>query len=106
MKARIEKKLSKRLMVEVPMLFNHAFINRDFSEAAYAQGTRVSNCYSVGGERISYLEAPTKIITVWEVWCLIWKYYAVDPGQVKPSTIELIKLARDLNAILDYTRSY
>lgn len=48
MKARIDKKLSKRL-VEITGLFKDAWIDEEPSELADSQGTSVSHIWSVGG---------------------------------------------------------
>lgn len=49
MKARIEKKLSKRLIQLYPSVYRCAWVDDDFSELAYEQQSRVSHCLSVGG---------------------------------------------------------
>lgn len=49
MKARIAKKLSKKLAEANPKLFNGAWIDPDVMELAWGQGSRVSGCLSVGG---------------------------------------------------------
>ena len=49
MKARIEKKLSKKLVQILPEIFKHAWVDSNVSEKAWSQGSRVSNMYFVGG---------------------------------------------------------
>jgi len=49
MKARIEKKLSKRLVQLHPALYRKAWRDDEHSELAYEQRTRGRHCLSVGG---------------------------------------------------------
>lgn len=49
MKARIEKKLSKKLVEILPGIFNKAWVCSDVTELAWDQGSRISNMYFVGG---------------------------------------------------------
>jgi hypothetical protein len=49
MKARIEKKLSKRLVQLHPAMYRKAWRDDEQSELAYEQGSSVRHCLSVGG---------------------------------------------------------
>ncbi len=49
MKARIEKKLSKKLAEILPFIFHHVWIDEEISVKAWKQGSRVSHVASVGG---------------------------------------------------------
>ena len=68
MKARIEKKLSKRLVEIAPSIFSSAWLdNEEPSGLAYAQGSRVSNIWSVGGG-VDYSGEGEDWYTAWSHW--------------------------------------
>lgn len=49
MKARIEKKLSKKIAQILPKIYERAWLNSDVTEKAWEQGSRVSGLMFVGG---------------------------------------------------------
>lgn len=49
MNARIEKKLSKRLVGLLPGVYKYAWKEDGVNEQAYSEGNRVKNCFCVGG---------------------------------------------------------
>ena len=69
MKARVEKKLSKRLVELAPKTFKSAWV--DFggepSELAYEQGSSVSGLYNVGGG-VDYWGEGQDSYTTWQWW--------------------------------------
>lgn len=112
MKARIEKKLSKRLAQIAPSIFRGAWVDKDEpSVLAYEQGTRVSHILSVGGG-VDYFGEGEDAYTVWDFWRMNWMWH----GDFKPypeghhsegypnterfrhTTINLLKLAADAEA--------
>jgi len=108
MKARIEKKLSKRLVLIHPALYRDAWIDEDISERAYEQGVRVSHYPSVGGG-LDYWGEGQDAYTVWEDWKMNWEWHGPfglfpaghrfedcpDTGNFRPTTRNLLKLAAD-----------
>lgn len=107
MKARIEKKLSKRLVQIAPSLFSGARIDKDEpSVLAYEQGSRVSHILSVGGG-VGYWGEGEDAYTVWEFWRMNWMWHGdfetfPDGHQhegypntegFKRTTVNLLKLA-------------
>lgn len=112
MKARIEKKLCKRLVQIAPTLFRHAWIDDgEPSELAYAQGTRVSNLYCLGGG-VDYWGDGEDAYTTWESWRMNWEWHgdfepypeghqcAHYPNTTgfKPTTRNLLLLAKQAEA--------
>lgn len=107
MKARIEKKLSKRLVQIAPSLFPGAWIDKDEpSVLAYEQGSRVSHILSVGGG-VDYWGEGCDAYTVWAAWQMNWmwhgpwgsfpaghqyEFYPNTDG-FKPTTRNLLKLS-------------
>lgn len=107
MKARIEKKLSKRLVQLHPGLYRRAWIDKDEpSELAYRQRTRVSHVRSVGGGT-DYWGDGQDAYTVWADWKMNWcwhgpfeeyphehnlAHYPNTEG-FRPTTRNLLKLA-------------
>jgi len=68
MKARIEKKLSKRLVEIAPSLFRGAWVySCEPSMLAEKQGSRVSNVLCVGGG-VDYWGEGEDDYTVWRAW--------------------------------------
>lgn len=109
MKARIEKKLSKRLFQLHPGHYRRAWIDKDEpSELAYKQRTRVSHVWSVGGGT-DYWGEGQDAYTVWTDWKLNWCWHGPfeafpeghefecypDTGSFRPTTRNLLKLAAD-----------
>ena len=112
MKARIEKKLSKRLVEIAPSLFRGAWIDKDEpSVFAYEQGSRVSHVWSVGGGT-DYFGDGQDAYTAWQDWRLNWHWYGdFEPYPAghqfqhypntegfKPTTRNLIRLAQECEA--------
>ena len=50
MKARIIKKLSKKLAALLLKEYDRAWVNADVMEQSWEQGSRVSGCFNIGGE--------------------------------------------------------
>jgi hypothetical protein len=109
MKARIEKKLSNRLVQLHPSLYRRAWIDKDEpSELAYEQRTRVSHIWSVGGGT-DYWGESQAAYTLWADWKMNWPWHGpFDEYQAghkfeffpntegfKPTTKNLLKLAAD-----------
>lgn len=69
MKARIEKKLSKKLVKLAPKLFSGAWVccGGEPSELAYKQGSCVSNIWYVGGG-LDYWGEGQDAYTAWQWW--------------------------------------
>ena len=75
MKARIEKKLSKRLVEIAPSIFRGVWIDKDEpSDLAYEQRTRVSHVWSVGGGT-DYLGEGQDAYTAWQDWKMNWFWH-------------------------------
>lgn len=108
MKARIEKKLCKRLVQLAPKIFNDAWVYKEEpSNLAYEQGSRVSHILSVGGG-VDYWGEGQDVYTTWELWRMNWMWYGpfepcVDGDyegypntkNFKPTTRNLLKLAAE-----------
>lgn len=107
MKARIEKKLSKRLVQLFPSSYGSAWIDDDHSELAYEQNSSVRHCPSVGGEFDSYTGDSNESYTVWASWLMHWPWHGPfgdypaghqfehypNTDGFKPTTRNLLKLA-------------
>lgn len=75
MKARIEKKLSKRLRQLMPTVLGKTWIDSsEPSELAYKQGTCVSHVVSVGGGT-DFMGDGEDAFTAWEWWLLNWEWH-------------------------------
>ena len=108
MKARIEKKLSKRLVQLFPSIYRSAWVDDDRLELAYEQKTSVSHCWSVGGG-VDYWGECNEAYTVWSDWRNSWPWHGPfdafpeghefecypDTGNFKPTTRSLLKLAAE-----------
>jgi len=109
MKARIEKKLSRRLVEIAPSVLIGVWIDKDEpSELAYKQRTRVSHVWSVGGGT-DYWGEGQDAYTVWVDWKSNWFWHGPfeahpeghefegypDTGSFKPTTQNLLKLAAE-----------
>lgn len=108
MKARIEKKLSKRLVQLHPALYRKAWRDDEPSELAYEQRTGVRHCLSVGGGT-DYWGDGMEAYTVWADWKMNWCWHGSfetypeghrlegypDTGRFRPTTRNLLKLAAD-----------
>lgn len=106
MKARIEKKLSKRLVEIAPTIFKDVWIDKDFSDLAYEQCTRVSHIPSVGGG-IDYWGEGVDVFTCWASWRTDWMWcgdfkpypqgheheHLPNTERFRPTTQNLLKLA-------------
>jgi len=116
MKARIEKKLSKRLVEIAPSLFPGAWLDKDEpSELACEQRTCVSHIWSIGGG-IDYWGEGTDSFTLWDAWaggrqhgwCWAGDFPVFPHGHelagypdttgFKPTTQNLLKLASQCEA--------
>jgi hypothetical protein len=75
MKARIEKKLSKRLVQIHPSLYGRAWRDDDHSELAYEENSNVRHCLSVGGAWDSYTGDCNEAYTVWSDWKMNWCWH-------------------------------
>lgn len=81
MKARIEKKLSKRLVEIAPKFFKNAWQDdhEEPSELAYKQGTCVSGIYHVGGG-LDYWGEGQDAYTVWDFWASNFYWHGDFPA--------------------------
>lgn len=112
MKARIEKKLSKRLFQLYPSLYGRAWIDDDHSELAYEQKSCVRHCPSVGGGT-DYWGDGEEAYTVWASWLDMWPWHgpfeayphdhehAMFPNTegFRPTTRNLLRLAAECELI-------
>ena len=112
MKARIEKKLSKRLVQLNPSVYGRAWVDDERSELAYEQRTQVRHCLSVGGGT-DYWGEGQDAYTVWADWKSNWPWHGPfesfpeghefecypDTGSFRPTTRNLLKLAADCELI-------
>lgn len=108
MKARIEKKLSKRLVKLYLSHYGRAWIDDEHSELAYEQNSSVRHCSSVGGGT-DYWGESEDAYTVWASWLMQWPWhgpfkeyphdhkFARYPNTegFKPTTRNLLKLAAE-----------
>ncbi|MGI0646787.1 hypothetical protein ACRCPS_17380 [Pseudomonas aeruginosa] len=107
MKARIEKKLSRRLVQLAPTLFRKAWVDgSEPSELAHEQGTSVNHVYSIGGGT-DFAGDGQDLDTTWEWWKQHWTWNCdfpihperhphggfPDTGSIKPTTLTLLRLA-------------
>lgn len=115
MKARIEKKLSKRLVQLFPSLFGDAWRDDECSELAYEQRTSVRHVMSVGGG-VDYWGEGEEAYTAWAAWTGhsfgSWEWHGpFDPypedhelagypntESFKPTTRNLLRLAAQCEA--------
>lgn len=74
MKARVEKKLSKRLVAVHPALYGEAWIDKEPSELAYEQNSRINNVMSVGGG-VDYWGEGQDAYTCWADWRMNWMWH-------------------------------
>ena len=74
MKARVEKKLSKRLAALAPRQFGKIWVDRDISELSEKQRTRVSHVPSVGGGT-DYWGEGQDAYTLWADWRMNWYWH-------------------------------
>jgi hypothetical protein len=107
MKARIEKKLSKKIALLAPDEFEGAWIDKGPSELAYEQQSRVKNLLRMGGGTDYWGEGEGDY-SAWDWFKQGWHWYghfkpypeghrfAGNPNTkgFKPTTINLIKLAK------------
>ncbi|WP_028627707.1 hypothetical protein [Metapseudomonas resinovorans] len=76
MKARILKKLSKRVVELAPKLFRDAWVDSYGPHPlAEKQGTRVSHMLSVGGEYDSWSGDCNEVYAAWEWWLMSWEWF-------------------------------
>jgi len=109
MKARILKKLSKRLIYIAPKQFADAWIDdADIAEISYEQGVRVGRIYSMGGGTDCWGEGQDAL-TAWEWLKNNWEWSGAfpqhpeghefegypDTSGFKPTTLNLLKLVAE-----------
>lgn len=108
MKARIEKKLSQRLVQLHPALYGKAWRDDELSELAYDQRSSVRHCLSVGGGT-DYWGEGMDAYTVWADWKMNWSWHGPfeahpdghqsegypNTGTFRPTTRNLLKLATE-----------
>lgn len=107
MKARIEKKLSKKLVRLAPSVLTGVWLdNSEPSVLAYKQRTSVSNVWSVGGGT-DYFGDGMDAYTAWAWWQMNWEWHGdfetypdghehqgyPDVSGFRSSTRNLLKLA-------------
>lgn len=106
MNARIEKKLSKRLVKACPNLFKGAWFDNLASELAEEQGSSITHCYHLGGG-VDYWGEGQDAYSVWQHWLNQWSWIADFPSYpqghefehypntngFRPTTKNLINLA-------------
>ena len=106
MKARIEKKLSKRLVQSHPALYRKAWRDDEHSELAYDQKSNARHCLSVGGGT-DYWGDGMDAYTTWADWKMNWPFHGPfeeyphghdlahypNTEGFKPTTQNLLKLA-------------
>lgn len=111
MKARIEKKLSKRLVEVAHSLFPRAWVFPDISELAEEQRTSVSHVLHVGGG-VDYWGDGMDAFTCWESWSINWMWsgsfesypeghereFYPDTTGFNPTTQNLLRLAAECEA--------
>lgn len=109
MKARIEKKLSKKITQICPEMFKNAWIYRgEPSELAYEQGSQVKNILHMGGGADYWGEA-SEAYTAWQ-WFLdsyMWQgHFEIHPeghefedfpntDGFKKTTVNLLRFAKE-----------
>lgn len=108
MKARVEKKLSKRLVGLYPGLYGKAWRDDEPSELAYEQRSSVRHVLSVGGG-LDYWGEGQDAYTCWADWAMNWPWHgpfeAYPEGHqhqffpntegFKPTTRNLLALAAE-----------
>lgn len=108
MKARLIKKLSKKLVESAPKIFHDAWVCDDVLEEAWNQGSRVSHVWHVGGG-LNYWGEGEDACTALEFFKMDWYYFGdfpihdkehefygyPDTGNFKPTSRNLLKLARE-----------
>lgn len=108
MKARIEKKICKRLLEVAPRLFEGAWIDSDKSALAYEQRSSVSGVFRIGGGIDEWGEGMDDYsLLEWLLlgyeWVGNFSYYPTghrfegmpDTSRFKPTTINLIRIAKE-----------
>lgn len=108
MKARIIKKLSKKLVESSPKLFNGAWVDKEIMEEAWNQGSRVSHVFSMGGgwdEWGEHVDEETVLSYFKGCWFWLGNFPMYEDGhefqgypntgKFKPTGKNLLKLARD-----------
>ena len=110
MKARIAKKLSKKLAETNHKLFNGAWIDPDVMELAWDQGSCVSGCLSVGGHLDCWGEGTDHHTVLYQMkldYCWLGNFPEYPKGHklegypdtkgFKPNGRNLLKIAREVN---------
>lgn len=109
MKARIIKKLSKKLVEAAPVFYADAWIDCEVIEQAYNQGSRISHVWSMGGGVDCWGEGEdTQTALQYIQSCWFWLgdfldhpedhefYGCPDTGSFKPTGKNLLKIAREI----------
>lgn len=108
MKARIIKKLSKKLVEASSKIFKDAWVCDEIIEEAWNQGSRVSHVWHVGGG-VDYWGEGEDAYTALEYMQMNWYYFGnfpqykhdheyygyPDTGNFKPTSRNLLKLAKE-----------
>lgn len=113
MKARIEKKLSKRLWETAPLLFPKAWkCGVDGMESSFFERTGMAGCWCAGGEYNSWSGDCDDDRTLWSEWRRDWHWVGdfkpfndgsrlcgwPDTTGFRPTTPNLLRLAAEMNA--------
>jgi hypothetical protein len=117
MKARIEKKLSKRIVELYPAVYRKAWRDDERSELAYEQRTSVRHVLSMGGG-VDYWGEGMDAYTVWREWRSNWMWHGPfepypeghrhecfpNTEGFRPTTLNLLKLAARCQAAAERER--
>lgn len=108
MKARIIKKLSKKLVKSAPRLFCGAWVDGEIMKEAWEQGSRVSHVWSMGGgvdEWGEGADSETALTYIKNCWFWIGDFPCYEDGHefqgypntgnFKATSINLLKLAKE-----------
>ena len=81
MKARIIKKLSKKLKVMLPKEYFKSWVNTDVMEQSWEQGSKISHCFNIGGELDEWGEGTDHYTVIHDFkynfleWQGLWGFY-------------------------------
>ena len=79
MKARVIKKLSKRLAALVPDLLKESWTDKEIMSESWEQGSRVSNCLFIGGHCDEWGEG-TDSFSLWDYFTQHYCWMADCPS--------------------------
>ena len=113
MKARIIKKLSKKLKSILPKEYCGAWVDNEIMEQSYDQGSRVSNCCNIGGGLDEWGEGTDHYTVLYDFkhnflqWQGLWGFYdetsrwegMPKPAPYKLTGQKLIELAMTIKGI-------